>query len=244
MNIPFKKLISVQLVLLFLVFACKKKEEDPDAKVEFCPSTVAYQGETYQTIKIGDQCWFAENLRYLPSVSSPGTGSSEINNYYVYGNTSTSVSTARSNANFQLYGTLYNHQAALTACPEGWKLPSDEEWKTLELFLGIQPDVIDNLGWRGTNQASQLAGNSGLWSNGQLITDQEFGTSGFNALPGGYRDEEGNFNAAESFGFWWTNSSSSEDKAWARGIGYNQNNINRFKYYKEAGFSVRCIRNL
>ncbi len=108
----------------------------------------------------------------------------------------------------------------------------------------MHSEVIDNIGWRGTNQASQLSVNSELWKNGQLIIDSEFGKSGFNAKPGGYRDTEGDFNAAGSYGYWWTNSQINEDKALARGIGYNHSNVNRFKYYKDAGFSVRCIRDL
>ena len=94
-------------------------------------------------------------------------------------------------------GALYTYAAATNGdnsgnnvqgvCPTGWHLPSDEEWKTLEMELGMSQANANNTGWRGTNEGAKLAGNAYLWTNGTLDSHAEFGTSGFAALPGGYR---------------------------------------------------------
>jgi len=100
-------------------------------------------GNTYQTVRIGRQCWMGENLKYLPSVSplwerSPFHFWRNIQNvsrtrpyYYVYGYPGKSLSEVKVTANYRNYGVLYNWSAAMDACPPGWHLPSDEEWTQL-----------------------------------------------------------------------------------------------------------------
>ncbi|MBM4459807.1 MAG: hypothetical protein FJ011_18935 [Chloroflexi bacterium] len=104
-------------------------------------------GNTYRTMVIGDQCWMAENLRYLPSVSpisarSPRRLWRHVQNnsrirpyYYVYGYPGRRVSEAQATANYRHYGVLYNWPAAMGACPPGWHLPGDEEWTQLVDYL-------------------------------------------------------------------------------------------------------------
>ena len=92
-------------------------------------------GTEYKTIKIGNQTWMAENLKYLPSVVGPATGSSTDPYYYVYGYQGTDVATAKATTNYQNYGVLYNWTAATTACPAGWHLPTDAEWNVLEQYV-------------------------------------------------------------------------------------------------------------
>lgn len=104
-------------------------------------------GNTYNIVRIGDQCWMSENLKYLPAVSpiwerSPANlwrsapVTSQTRPYtYVYGYQGRRVSEARATANYRDYGVLYNWPAAMAACPRGWHLPSDAEWTQLVDYL-------------------------------------------------------------------------------------------------------------
>ncbi len=112
--------------------------------------TDSRDGTHYNAVKIGNQVWMAENLKYLPSVVGPGTGSQTTPYYYVYGYDSTVVADAKATSNYTTYGVLYNWPAAMNeatssssnpsgvqgACPTGWHLPSDAEWTELTDYLG------------------------------------------------------------------------------------------------------------
>ena len=100
------------------------------------PPCVDADGKTYKTVKIGNQWWMAENLAYLPSVG-PYDIQSVINPmYYVYDYLGTNVNEAKATENYRTYGVLYNWPAAKSACPIGWHLPSDEEWRDWKYFWG------------------------------------------------------------------------------------------------------------
>jgi uncharacterized protein (TIGR02145 family) len=135
----------------------------------------------------------AENLRYLPKVVGPKTGSEKQPYFYVYGYDGTDTITAKQHANFHVYGVIYNWPAAKHACPPGWHLPSDQEWSQLTKYLR-------------TNPATKLKASSG-WLEFGSGTDQ----NGFSALPGGLRHADGGFGSLGTFGFWW---SASEFSAW------------------------------
>ena len=91
-------------------------------------------GKVYKVVQIGNQCWMAENLAYLPSVSPPTEGSLIDPYSYVYGYEGTDINEAKTTTNYQTYGVLYNWPATLEACPSGWHLPSDAEWKPCILW--------------------------------------------------------------------------------------------------------------
>ncbi len=91
-----------------------------------------------------------ENLAYLHSVSDPEKGSDAFPYYYVYDYMNTSVIEAKSTVNYTEYGVLYNWYAAKKACPDGWHLPSDEEWKTLEKHLGMGSSDADKVETRNS----------------------------------------------------------------------------------------------
>ncbi|MDA3891960.1 MAG: PEGA domain-containing protein [Salinivirgaceae bacterium] len=109
------------------------------------PLVDSRNNQTYKTVKIGKQTWMAENLNYKTT-----------NSYCYDDNTS----------NCQKYGRLYTWQAAKNACPSGWHLPSDGEWKLLEKQLGMKLKKTDKIGYRGTNQGRELKATSGWNSNG------------------------------------------------------------------------------
>ena len=188
--------------------------------------TVTHQGYTYNTIGIGNQVWMAENLKYLPSVIGPSTGSNTAPYYYVYGYDGTNVNDAKATTNYQTYGVLYNWTAAQTACPTGWHLPTDAEWTELTYFVG------------GAENAGTLLKSQNGWYDNGNGTDQY----GFTALPGGNRSSNGSFNSIGVNGYWWSASEAGTNIAWYRGMSYYSSYVYRSDLNKEYGFSVRCVR--
>ncbi|HNU59751.1 MAG TPA: fibrobacter succinogenes major paralogous domain-containing protein [Aquaticitalea sp.] len=183
-------------------------------------------GHHYSLVKIGSQVWMAENLKYLPGVAGPGTGSQTAPYYYVYGYDGTDVDAAKTTANYSAYGVLYNWPAAVNACPTGWHLPSDAEWTALTTYLDGDGGKLKETGT--THWASPNTG----------ATNQ----TGFTALPGGYRNSSGTFNYIGNYGYWWSATEHSETNAWSRYLGYDYNYVSRSNFDKELGFSVRCVR--
>ncbi len=196
----------------------------------------------YKTVKIGDQIWMAENLKYLPSVNKFDDGSKTEAKYYVYGYKGTNLDSAKQSSNYEIYGVLYNWTAAQQSCPAGWHLPSDAEWKKLEMELGMSKAEVDKYGYRGTNEGSKLAGNADLWKNGDLKENSKFGKSGFTALPDGYRNFGGSFYLVGYRGSWWSATEFDSNYAYYRNLRCNYSDVFRYNLDKDYGFSVRCVR--
>ena len=202
-------------------------------------------GNVYQTIIIGTQEWMMENLKvthYRDGTAIPtGHSNSDWSNlstgaYAVYNDDESNADT---------YGYLYNWYAvddSRNIAPEGWHVPTDDEWKTLEMHLGMSQSEADNTGYRGTNEGSKLAGNADLWNDGDLENNAEFGTSGFTALPGGYRTPNGGYGSTGHYGYFWSSTEGSSSLAWYRRLHYSNSEVYRYYGYKHYGFSVRCLR--
>ena len=121
---------------------------------------------------------------------------------------------------------------------EGWHIPSDEEWKELELYLGMEQSKIDDEGWRGTNEGSKLKAESG-WNSGGNGTNE----SGFTALPGGSRYfSTGDFMNIGFNASFWTFTESDTHRAWYRTMTFNYSHICRSVAHKEFGLSVRLVK--
>ena len=221
-----------------------------------CGDPVSYQGYDYATILIGDQCWFAENLRSenyengdaIPSNLSDSEWSSTTSGAVaVYGEGS---STCYKNSpdgdacdeswSLGEYGRLYNWYAvddARALCPSGWHIPTDGEWMTMEMALGMSEAEANDTGLRGTNQGRQLKTDYG-WNNGGNGTN----SSGFSGLPGGNRNISGFFYYGGDRGHWWS-SSPSGSFAWYRYLHYSFEDVYRSNFLNPRfGFSVRCVR--
>ena len=189
---------------------------------------ISMDGYSYAVVSIGDQCWFAENLR--TTVYADGTSIPEVTDDAAWTGLSTGARCDYDNdaTNVTTYGRLYNWYAATDAaglCPSGWHVPTDGEWTDLGNYLGAN-------GHSGT-EGTALKSTS--WGNG---TDD----FGFSALPGGYRSFNlGNFFSAGYNGYWWS-SSPSGGYAWYRSLDTNYPVIYRNAYYPRFGFSVRCLR--
>ena len=198
---------------------------------------VSHGGYDYSTVQIGDQCWFAENCRYLPVVSPSSEGNTTDPYYYVYGYEGTDVITAQAQANYSTYGVLYNWPAVMEPgiCPSNWHIPTDLEWQTMEIALGMSALEASSTGWRGTDQGSQMKFTSGWVDNGNGSN-----SSGFTGLPGGYR-YSGGFSSSGNYGYWWS-ASESGSYSWRRKLSSYNDDVNRVNGSRFNGFSARCVR--
>jgi len=185
---------------------------------------------SYRTVTLGDQVWMAENLRYLPFVVANKV-SLTVPYIYVYDNMDTIVSNVKLKDNYITYGSLYNWTAACNACPEGWRLPTDNDWDELIEFIG------------GNSTAGIKLKDTLFWSSASSdkIKTNEYG---FSARPGGIlQSVYGSYRYIRSNGNWWSASDSSSDISSAYNLNFNANSIRNFYENKDAGLSIRCIKN-
>ncbi|MBI9036433.1 MAG: hypothetical protein JEZ03_18400, partial [Bacteroidales bacterium] len=206
------------------------------------PFTDSRDQQIYNSVQIDNQCWMAENLAYLPSVSPSSNGSNTDPYYYVYDYQGTTVAEAKATSNYETYGVLYNWSAAIISCPSGWHLPSDNEWKILEGTVDSQYPVGDPIwnttGWRGYDAGLNLKSTSGWDSGGNGTND-----FGFTLLPSGWRGVN-TFEGMGNFNLLWTSTQQSATLAQLRFLSYEMDNIYRYYYLinKYAGGSVRCLK--
>jgi uncharacterized protein (TIGR02145 family) len=233
-------LVSICLILAVSFGTGCGSGADPaksDAKTESPDSERIVRdgdGNEYRTVQIGNQVWFAENLRsstYRNGDPIPGGLSDKEWTSTSYGAQSVYREGSRDEAkNLENYGRLYNWYAVHDPrglCPTGWHVPSDEEWTVLENHLGgstvegaaLKSSTSDSPAWNGDN------------------------SSGFSALPGGHRDYLfGNFVNQGDYGLWWS-SSPNGSSAWYRTLNSQLSNVYRGSSYgARSGFSVRCVR--
>ncbi|NLL27813.1 MAG: hypothetical protein GX259_03380 [Bacteroidales bacterium] len=208
----------------------------------------------YKTVKIGDQVWMAENLRFLPSVVGSGIGSGTKPYYYVYGYDSTDVEAAKATDFYKSYGVLYNWPAIMDedinlkvkprgvqgVCPCGWHLPSDAEWKQLEKHIGMTEEQVNDIESRGIQEGGKLKETEIIhWVESSKDVTNEFG---FTALPGGYRGDDGKFYGNGIYGVWWSVTKIDDSNTWSRSMYFNSGKIIRNYFSDQWGFSVRCIK--
>jgi uncharacterized protein (TIGR02145 family) len=195
-----------------------KNPKDPKYNKNKCTSS---------TIELGTQCWMKENMNVGTLINaSTAQSDNSLTEKYCYDNNPNNCNT---------YGGLYqwNEMMQYTTtestqgiCPAGFHIPSDSEWKTLEMFLGMTQEAADQEGNRGTDQGAQM-----------LVG----GSTGLNFPIGGYA-AEGSFYGINFRTWIWSSTSSSEDWAWHRGPQYGQ--ISRDNEHKIVASPVRCIYSL
>jgi len=217
------------LMVVFLAFTMGcGKDEDGENSITYEYYTDPRDGETYKTLKIGEQVWMAENLRYLPGLVEPDSASQTIPLYYVLAYQGDNVTEAKATEYYQTYGALYNWTAAKIACPTGWHLPTEAEWMQLADFVGGASTAGEKLKESGTEH----------WG---VINDNITDGYGFRALPGGCCLADGLFDGLGNFGTWWT--INEVDSTGASYILMTDNTgVYTGRSIKEHGFSVRCIK--
>jgi uncharacterized protein (TIGR02145 family) len=137
--------------------------------------------------------------------------------------------------NGEKYGKLYNWFAVNDPrglAPDGWHVPSDNEWSILIDFLG------------GNDIAGKKMKSTSGWNKISLFkSGNGSNESGFTGLPGGYRDNDGSYYDIGTIGYWWSSSESYSDyDAWNCNLYYNYGIASRDGYFKENGLTIRCLR--
>ncbi len=204
-----------------------------------CGDPMNYHSYDYETVLIGDQCWFAENLRttvYANGDLIPAGLTGGEWNSTTAGATAFYANNASSLEDF---GRLYNWYAVNDMrglCPSDWHVPSDEEFMTLEMELGMSETDANSIGWfRGTDEGAQLkasASDSPSWNGTN--------TSGFHGLSGGQRFGGGSF-GDDPFCLWWSGTDSS-GSAWSRILSSTYLTVKRDLVPSNHGLSVRCLK--
>jgi uncharacterized protein (TIGR02145 family) len=167
--------------------------------------TDSRDGKKYKTVKIGEQVWMAENLNYA------------INSSVCYDN---------DQANCEKYGRLYNWETAMKSCPNGWHLPSKEEWDKLISAVGGEETA-----------GKKLKAKSGWNEDGNGTDDY-----GFAALSGGGGLSNGNFAIVGDGGLWWGSNEDDAYRAYVRIMSYSYENALWSNDSKTNLQSVRCLK--
>jgi len=192
--------------------------------------SVSYQGETYQTVLIGNQTWFKRNLNY--NVEGSRCYNDSITNCDKYGrlyNWATAMGIdAKYNNDWWDIDEVKVNEKHKGICPSGWHIPSDAEWTTLADYVGSSAGtkLKATSGW--INDRGKPAGNG----------DDVFG---FSALPGGYGTSDGSFYVGYD-GYWWSASEYIASLAYFRRMIYINESVNRGGYNKSYLQSVRCLQ--
>jgi uncharacterized protein (TIGR02145 family) len=208
------------------------------------PATVTdIDGNSYNTVTIGSQVWMVENLKvthYRNGDEIPNVTDGSTWNYLTtgaqcaYGNDANNVAS---------YGRLYNWYAVDDSrgiAPQGWHVPTDEDWKQLEMYLGMSQADADLIGQRGTDEGDKLkeAGTS-HWNSPNTGATNE---TGFSALPGGHRYSNGNFFNLGAYANFWSSTEGTSNYVLDRLLIVNYSGIARYQDDKRFGYSVRCVR--
>ena len=216
---------------------------------------VDIDGNNYPTISIGTQCWMQKNLsvtKYNDGSTIPldntgltlgtsGTWAVTTGAMSVYANNTSNVSD---------YGYLYNWYAATDSrkiCPLGWHIPTDAEWtdllKTVDNTVTVP--APSTVGFQSTSAGARLKSTDAtFWTSTSTGTDN---SSGFTALPAGFRNTDGTFRDIKDGAFFWSsteNTSVSSTDAWSRMLFHNNNSVIRdySDFKKTVGGSLRCLK--
>jgi uncharacterized protein (TIGR02145 family) len=218
--------ILVLTIVAFSFFMNCSKDKTTEPKPDNIPS-----------VKIGNQVWMSKNLDvdtyrngdHIPEVTDQNEWANLTSGAWCYYDNDP--------ANGKIYGKLYNWYAVndpRCLSPDGWHIPTDEEWTVLTDYLGGEEVAGGKLKSTGAIERGD-----GLWySPNKGATN----SSGFSALPGGYRDSNGSFDRLRIYGYWQSSTESVSSDAWYRFLFCNRAGIARGYNGKGYGFSVRCVR--
>jgi uncharacterized protein (TIGR02145 family) len=237
--------MKLYLVILFGLFAasiCTAEETNT--------TVTDIDGNVYHKVKIGDQVWMVENLRtttysdgYPIDLDTSATSwISGTNGKYCYYNNTTNTDSIKK------FGALYNWWAVDTKklAPVGWHVPTDEDWQTLENYLSYY-----GYNWDGTKEGNKCAKSLAAKTDWQMNeTAGAIGndcskndTTGFSALPGGYRLYTGKYGNIGYYGHWWSGTGDSNfDSASMRMLSYLYDELTWLSCSKACACSVRLIK--
>lgn len=223
--------------------SCESEDGPQDLNISTSPGNgvTDADGNSYATVVLGNgQEWMAENLRTtsyrngeaIPEVASTAWTGLSTGAYCAHtGNTEGA----------EAFGLLYNFHAvsdARNVCPEGWHVPTEAEWDVLTAYL-------DPSARADTNPSSLSAGGhlkasgTAFWNSPNTDATN---LSGFNAVGGGFRSNDGTFQSFKLFGYWWTANENTTTTARNRNLYYGNGQVGRYISNRRSGLSVRCVK--
>ncbi|MGY6561167.1 MAG: fibrobacter succinogenes major paralogous domain-containing protein [Luteibaculaceae bacterium] len=251
--------ISALSILCIFFYACDNDEVEEPVEVNAPQASVLgggatdIEGNTYATIVIGGLEWFAENLRTtkyrngddIPNVTTAAA--------WIQVNTGAYVAFNNLAANFTRFGALYNGYAVEDErglCPEGWRIPTDNDWKNLEISIGMSNEFLEQTGVRGADISLNRRLRLSTWQEGNVdaIGFNAFSTSDAGAIQvGGQRLDDGEFRFLNQSASFWSSTRNPNQPLFTffrfvvntptnDGVGRN-NTVRGF------GFYCRCVRN-
>jgi uncharacterized protein (TIGR02145 family) len=211
-------------------------------------SVTDIDGNTYRTVKIGNQWWMAENLKVTHYRNGDPIDNITDNSEWASASSGAYCVYSNEASNKDTYGLLYNWLTvddSRNIAPEGWHVPSDEEWKELEMYLGMSQSEADaGAQWRGTDEGGKLKETGtvetadGLWYSPNTGATNEVG---FSAVPSGIRHwDDGTFQNLGISVHYWTSTSGAYP--WRRQLMNDYETIWRNYCDGHYGYSIRCVK--
>lgn len=221
---------NLLIASVLLLFSCSKEADLTNLKTG---TVTDKSGNTYATVVLGNQEWMTENLKTVQFNSGDSIPEIKLD----------SIWNANSIAGYALYdnfipneakyGKLYNFKAASSSknsCPSGWHLPSEKEWEELISFLG------------GNDIAGEKLKQDGITTwfepNDTVATNESL----FNAVPGGFREQTGEFVNEKFFGYYWTATKSTDDNIKVISLHYGSTAVSLIDLNAADGASIRCTK--
>lgn len=193
--------------LLAVIGCAQTPAPSPDLAPTAAGAVVdARDGRSYQVVRIGTQRWLAGNARF----ATPRSRCYDDQHVHC-----------------ERLGRLYDWHESLTACPAGWRLATDDDWKTLERAVGVPPDSLDGINARGDGAGDRL---------------KRTGDLGFNTELGGWFDpQQSRFRRADTSSAIWTATESGPGRAWHRDVGNLRSSVWRSPVPMDFLLSARCV---
>lgn len=191
------------------------------------------EGNNYRTVVLDNKTWMAENLRVTKykngesiETTNPNQDISKVSEPKYYWSYKGKDSLSK------IYGNLYTWyviQDPRGVCPEGFHVPSDQEW--ISLINSLDGNIEAGAKLKETDFVHWFKPNANATNE-----------SGFTALPGGYRDNDGKYYVLGFRGYWWSSKKNYVVMAWNTGLIYNNDILERLDFLKKNGLSVRCVK--
>ena len=228
---------ALQITILFvfnsiLIYSQKSDSIIFNSKIEY-GHVSDKEGNVYKTVVLDNKTWMAENLRVTKykngeeiQTTNPFMDISKIAEpkyFWSY--------EGKDSLN-KIYGNLYTWfvvQDARGICPDGFHIPSDLEW--ISLINSLDGSIEAGAKLKETDFNHWMKPNANATN-----------TSGFTALPGGYRDKDGKYYVLGFRGYWWSSKKNYVNVAWNTGLIYNNDILERLDFLKKNGLSVRCVK--
>lgn len=266
MKLQLLKYIGALVVFILLLFnSCENESYYKETPLALYDSITDIDGNVYKTVKIGTQWWMAQNLR----VKHYNNGDSIISANSIFGGFDNLLWNKKADSGVYYLGSikrlksvglLYNYSAVTDSrkiAPKGWHVATDNDWKLMEMHLGMNKNSVDSVNFRGTNQGNQLRLQiskfdsiaikwfDGYYEGKSIDLYKIYGTneSGFCAAPLiDYINFDGQLtNGSDKVAFWWT-ATPHEKEGWYRYLSCYMPNVFRFYGSAKYGFSVRCVK--